>query len=204
MRQEKIPRGRPRSETARKAILKATRQALSQHGPSSLTVEDVARRAGVGKPTIYRYWPNAQALAMAAMMDADTPAREVEQGGSTHAQLTAHVIEIVRRLNTKRGRHMALLLAGAEPDGELFKAFSNKVMLEGRAAGIALIEAGQGRGEINPALDAGLVMDLILGAIFVRLLLRHASLDEALAQDACALVLGPASDAPKRKNAARP
>ena len=59
--------GRPRSERARQAILRSAFDLLQEVGPTRLTVEAVAARAGVGKPTIYRYWANAQDLAMAAM-----------------------------------------------------------------------------------------------------------------------------------------
>lgn len=174
-----VPRsvGRPRSEQARLAILAAARAILDDAGPARLTVEAVAQRAGVGKPTIYRYWQNAQELAMSALLEADGGAETDGRG-----DLEALIASIVERLNTKRGRQMALMLAAAEPDGELFKAFANRVMLEGRRAGIAIIEAGIARGEIDGALDAALAMDLILGAIFLRLLLRHAPLDAGIAR----------------------
>jgi len=184
------PAGRPRSETARLAILAAAREIIEASGPARLTVEAVAQRAGVGKPTIYRYWLNAQELAMSALLEADSGTVADGRG-----DLQALVETIVERLNTKRGRQMALMLAAAEPDGELFKAFANRVMLEGRQAGLAIIEAGVASGKIDAALDAGLAMDLILGAIFLRLLLRHAPLDAGVAKASIDLVIptGPAS-----------
>ena len=57
-------RGRPRSETARRKVLAAARELLAERGLAGLTMEGIAARAGVGKPTIYRQWPNAQAVAM--------------------------------------------------------------------------------------------------------------------------------------------
>lgn len=65
------PRGRPRSVAARRAILKAAHELLAEGGLSSVTIEGIAARAGVGKPTIYRSWPNAHAVAMAALMEGD-------------------------------------------------------------------------------------------------------------------------------------
>ncbi|MBV8804060.1 MAG: TetR/AcrR family transcriptional regulator [Sinobacteraceae bacterium] len=65
------PRGRPRSVVARRAILKAAHELLAEGGLSSVTIEGIAARAGVGKPTIYRSWPNAHAVAMAALMQGD-------------------------------------------------------------------------------------------------------------------------------------
>ncbi|MDO9488255.1 MAG: TetR/AcrR family transcriptional regulator, partial [Sphingomonadaceae bacterium] len=140
--------GRPRSEQARLAILKAAREIIDEAGAARLTVEAVAQRAGVGKPTIYRYWLNAPELAMSALLEADA-----ESGADGRGDLRALIESIVERLNTKRGRQMALMLAAAEPDGELFKAFANRVMLEGRQAGIAMIEAGMASGEIDATLD---------------------------------------------------
>src|SRR5580765_8961444 len=71
------PRGRPRSAKARSAILRAARELLREGGPAGVTMEGVATRAGVGKPTVYRWWPDRHAVAMAALMDAATarPAR---------------------------------------------------------------------------------------------------------------------------------
>jgi AcrR family transcriptional regulator len=176
--------GRPRSEQARQAILAAAREIIDASGPARLTVEAVAQRAGVGKPTIYRYWLNAQELAMSALLEA-----EAGMSADGRGDLQALVESIVERLNTKRGRQMALMLAAAEPDGELFKAFANRVMLEGRQAGIAIIAAGVARGDIEATLDPGLAMDLILGAIFLRLLLRHAPLDAASGKAAVDIVI---------------
>lgn len=181
-----VPRsaGRPRSEKARLAILAAAREIIDAAGPARLTVEAVAQRAGVGKPTIYRYWLNAQELAMSALLEAEAGKADGGRG-----DLRALVESIVERLNTKRGRQMALMLAAAEPDGELFKAFANRVMLEGRQNGMAIIDSGIAKGEIGAGLDPGLAMDLILGAIFLRLLLRHAPLDTDVAKASIELVI---------------
>ena len=68
MRTPKTPgtkkRGRPRSAVARRKILAAAAAMLNEGGLSAVTMEGIAARAGVGKPTIYREWPNAQAVAM--------------------------------------------------------------------------------------------------------------------------------------------
>lgn len=172
--------GRPRSEAAKQAILEAARSLLEAHGPARLTVEAVARQAGVGKPTIYRYWANAQELAMAALVDRAPEAMENDKTGS----LAGLVESIVERLNSRRGRQMALMLAGAEPDSELFKAFSNRVVLEGRARGLALLEREKADGRIAHDADTALAMDMIFGAVLLRLLLRNAPLDESIGEGA--------------------
>ena len=62
-------RGRPRSTKAMKAILRAARKLLKEGGPAAVTMEAVAEHAGVGKPTLYRWWPNRHAVMMAALME---------------------------------------------------------------------------------------------------------------------------------------
>ena len=60
-------RGRPRSEKARKAILAAAMQRLLDHGLHAMSMDDVARDAGVSKATIYRWWPSKERLALDAL-----------------------------------------------------------------------------------------------------------------------------------------
>src|SRR3970040_869626 len=66
-------RGRPRSDRSRRAILHAARELIEENGPTALTMEGIAARAGVGKPTIYRWWPDRHAVTMAALMDEAPP-----------------------------------------------------------------------------------------------------------------------------------
>ena len=58
--------GRPRSEKARKAVIQSTLTLLKRVGFNELTIEAVAARAGVGKATVYRWWPNKAELVIAA------------------------------------------------------------------------------------------------------------------------------------------
>lgn len=176
--------GRPRSEKARKAILKAARNLLNDVGPGRLTVEAVAQKAGVGKPTIYRYWANAQELAMSALMEGADQLSDEDAKKSNQQKLEDLVSEILERLNSKRGRQMALILAGAEADSEIFKAFSNKVILEGRARGLDILEQAKAAGEIEKSADPGILIDMVLGVIFLRLLLGHDEMKADLAIEA--------------------
>jgi AcrR family transcriptional regulator len=171
--------GRPKSAASQNAILKAAREMLEEVGPTRLTIDAVAKRAGVGKPTIYRTWANAQELGMAAIIE---PAGEPETSKAN--TLEGLLIDIIERLNTKRGRQMALMLASSEPDGELFKAFANRIILKGRQDGLAILEAQVGRGELKAGTDLAVVLDMMFGAIMLRLLLRHETLDAGLAKSA--------------------
>jgi AcrR family transcriptional regulator len=98
------PRGRPRSMAARRAILMATHELLAEGGLSSVTIEGIAARAGVGKPTIYRSWPNAQAVAMAALMEGSDTGEWVDARGN-------HAVEAAAGPDEKPGSALAALRA---------------------------------------------------------------------------------------------
>src|SRR5258707_3630355 len=62
-------RGRPRDPRTRATILAAARMLLERGGLTAVTIEAIANKSGVSRPTIYRYWPNAPAVAMAAFLE---------------------------------------------------------------------------------------------------------------------------------------
>jgi AcrR family transcriptional regulator len=170
--------GRPRSEKARLAILDAAYRMLMDDGFGRLTIEAVAARAGVGKPTIYRYWNNAQELAMAAFLARP----DVEPAAALHVSardgLKAHMRSVVAAFATSRGRQITLTMASSDPDSELAKAFRTQIILKSRETGRALLEAGERSGELGMGGRMEAVLDMIYGPIFYRLLAGHAPLDD--------------------------
>ena len=172
------PRGRPRSQAARQAILRAARELLAEGGPGAVTMEAVAERAGVGKPTVYRWWPDRHAVAMAALMETEpegsVEARRRTAIGALREQLRA----IARRFATPTGRHVASMIAASEPEGELSRAFRNHFVLARRAEGEALLRRAMQAGELRADLAVDVALDLLYGPLFFRLLIGHAALDE--------------------------
>ena len=181
--------GRPRSEKARQAILKAAMELLDQGGPGMVTMEAVAIRARVGKPTIYRSWPNAQALAMAALMAQPAPKTDVPATGSAIDDLRRQLRKVVDTFATKRGRQISRMIAAAENDSEIAKAFRNQVILQSREEGRALLLRAASAGEITDDLDLEVALDLIYGPIFYRLLVGHRPLDHDLTDGLLAMFL---------------
>lgn len=177
-----LRRGRPRSTEARAAVLRAARAILDESGPTGVTIERVAERAGVGKPTIYRTWPNAQAVLMAALMDAPAgPARRRPQASAV-AALRRQLREIVRVFAAPTGRSVTLMLAAAEADTELSKAFRHHFILARRDEGRQLVAAAIARREVRADLDVDALVDVLYGPIFFRVLLGHAPLDDGFAE----------------------
>jgi len=176
-------RGRPRSEAARQAILRTAHDMLVAEGLGRLTIEAVAERAHVGKPTIYRYWKNAQELAMAALMTEQPGAEPASGAGRTRDSLLQQMDNLLAVFATPRGRQIALTMAAAEPDSEIAKAFRNRVMLEQREAGRTILRDAQAAGEIRQDMDMEAVLDMLYAPVFYRLLVGHQPLTAAFGRD---------------------
>lgn len=177
----KVPRGRPPSAEARRKALAAAHAILMSEGFGRVTVDAVATRSGVGKPTIYRNWANASELVMAALLEGEVEA--VPEGDSWRVALRRQLRDIVQAFATTRGRQIGLALAAADPDSEMTRAFRNRVILSGREASRQLIAKAVACGDIAPPSAIEVVLDMIHGPIFYRLLLGHRPLDVALAEE---------------------
>ena len=91
-------RGRPRSATAHRAILDATRELIVESGFTDLRMEHIANRAGVGKATIYRHWPSREALVLELLLELAAPHLEIEDVGDTRDEMLAAVSNPIRAL----------------------------------------------------------------------------------------------------------
>jgi len=108
------PSPRRRSEKSRTAIVTATRELLLERGFDGLTIEAVAARAGVGKQTIYRWWPSRPALVADVMLeDADKILASVDYTADLSADLVGWVRKLVASLTTARGLAMLRILTVA-------------------------------------------------------------------------------------------
>jgi AcrR family transcriptional regulator len=175
-------RGRPRSEHLHAAMLNAARELLEQGGLPAVTMEAIAERASVGKPTVYRYWPNAHAVAMAAMMQSKaaantaTLAKAADSTTSALSALQEQLRTIAKAFTTPIGRNVTLMIASADSQTELSKVFRNHFILARREEGRRLLKLAIEQGEIRRDIDFEVALDLIYGPLFYRLLSGHARL----------------------------
>ena len=152
---------------------------LERGGVTAVTMEGVAQRAGVGKPTIYRYWPNAHAVAMAALLE-DAPAEpETRAARGSLPALRRQLRQIATMFATPMGRSVTMMLASADQDTELSKAFRNHFIMARRADGKTLLASAIADGTLRPDFDVEVALDMIYGPLFYRLLAGHARLDAA-------------------------
>ncbi len=159
--------GRPRSEEAHKAILKATLQLLVEVGFSALTVEGVASRAGVGKATIYRRWPSKLPLVVEAF--SQLPALEEADTGDLVEDLKKMLRSYMQLFNTTPLAAVLPSLAGERAHEPELSELFDPVFKERRQPLIRALERAVGRGELPVDLDLDLAADLIVGPIAVRL-----------------------------------
>ena len=175
-------RGRRRSERSHQAIVAATQQLLVERGYAGVTIEGIAARAGVGKQTIYRWWPSRAALVLEAYLAGQdtvpppTPARTVRN--DVRALLRWLVAVLAQPTG---GRVLAGLVGDLQHDEDLAEGFHRDVVPARRAAMLAALERGRVRGEIRADVDLDLAVDALHGAVFYRLLLSGEPLDEDFA-----------------------
>ncbi len=152
---------------------------LQERSVRDLTMEAVAKKAGVGKPTLYKWWPSKAALIFAMFHErlADQP--EMPAAVSAEAGMRARVRHLIAALNGQFGKVMAELIAEGQSDPTLLHELYERHIRMRREAAIADIERAKARGEFSTQLDAGLLLDAIFGAIYYRLLMRSGPLDEA-------------------------
>lgn len=182
--------GRPRSEEARLAILHSTLKILGKHGFSDLTIEDVAAHAGVGKATVYRWWPNKAALIADAFASSTTRALHFPDTGSLCSDMSQQMRQLVKIFRGRRGRIVSAILGGGQSDRELIGAFRKRFLLPRRLEAYATLRRGIRRGELRKDVDMDLVLDSLYGPIYMRFLIRHDKMTPDFIDRLCKLVLG--------------
>ena len=172
-------RGRPRSERADRDILLAATQLLADKGVSGLTIEEVALRAGVAKTTIYRRWSSRGTLALDAFLAEIDGQQALPDTGAFSGDLRAALGNWVGAVaGTSAGVMLVGLIAEVHKDRGLAMAWQDQVIAPLRAQYSIMLDRAISRGEIPADTDAGVVLDLVFGACYYRLLHGHRPLNE--------------------------
>jgi AcrR family transcriptional regulator len=181
--------GRPRSREAYEAVMQAVDTLLRTRGYQRLTMEAIAKTAGVGKPTLYRWWPNVPSIMIEALLRQADDNIGLPDTGSLRTDLISYVSETCRILSGPVGEVVARLMAEAQFDAAFADTFRQKLIDSRRQALASLLRRGAERGEIPRDADHEWLADLIYGPIWYRLLNRHAALDDAFATRIADLLL---------------
>src|SRR6201987_4445266 len=144
--------GRPRSEQAEQAIIEATLDLFAEQGFEGVCVEAVAARAGVGKATIYRRWPNKEELLLAALSSMKSPFPEPT--GHVRDDLVAQLAVMCEdRADPRKARRYALLLGEGQKYPRLMKRYKETVVAPRHDAIREVIRHGIATGELRADTD---------------------------------------------------
>jgi AcrR family transcriptional regulator len=174
--EETKKRGRPRSEAAREAVLAAARKLLEDGGLGAATIEAIAAKAGVSKPTIYRSWKNSYAVAMEAFLESARARVAFGTSSSAVADLRTQLRKVAEVFATRTGRSVAAMIAAAQSETEIAKAFRNNFILKSREEGRQLLDRAVAQNELRKDIDFDTTLDLLYAPIYFRLLIGHGKL----------------------------
>lgn len=182
-------RGRPRDEVARARILEAALELLEQVGFASTTTDAIAERAGASKATIYRWWPNKAAVLIEALREAVAQELPFPDTSDLRRDIRVQLENFVKLLTGRRGRIFKAFIAAAQSDTEVAAAFRSVWIQPRRATTKVVLERHQQSGRLAPDLDLDLVLDLLYGPLYFRLLVGHGTLTAADADAIAELAL---------------
>jgi AcrR family transcriptional regulator len=169
---------RTRDEAARRRVLNSARDLVCKLGPRAVTVNQIAAAAGVGKQTIYRWWPSKSAVIMEALIELTDPV-PAELPGSAYEAVRLQMRSVASMFASRNGELIKELVADAQGDPALAKDFRERFFAHRRARGAATIEKGIAAGQLRPGLDVGDVLDLLYAPLWLRLLVGHRPVSEA-------------------------
>ena len=166
-----------RVERSKKVVLATTHELLTKSGLGGVSVDEVARRSGVAKTTIYRHWPTKVDLVVDAMTSVH-PALPTPNTGDLTADLREcfHVVRDIE-LQSRLGRIYPDLLAASARDPE-YAELHQRFNAERQQPVRTVLELAQLRGQLPADLDLDDASDLLIGPLIARSLLGGRTVDE--------------------------
>ena len=148
----------------------------ARHGYGALSLEAVARRAGVGKAALYRRWPSKLAMVIDRLEQADLAIAEIPDTGSLRGdlrQLVGHLYRVLRRPLVRRilpDLHAEMLRSP-----ELAEAIRGRLQVTRRARAAVLLARAVERGELDAGVDGELFSDAAGGLLYWRMAVTDGS-----------------------------
>ncbi|WP_327428216.1 MULTISPECIES: TetR/AcrR family transcriptional regulator [unclassified Streptomyces] len=183
-RHEGPARGRPRSEAVERAIIEGVMKLLEDGVPlGELSIERIARTAGVGKATIYRRWSGKEELFVDVLRAAEPPDPELP-GISMRGDLIVLLESLRQRgLLNRSSAILHNVYAQMKSSPKLWAAYDATVIAPRRLQGYEVLRRGQQNGELRDDIDIELLNDMFVGPVLVRSVLRpETELPEDLAE----------------------
>jgi AcrR family transcriptional regulator len=201
------PKRRPggRSSRVRAAVFAATLAELAENGYAALSLERIARRAGVNPTSLYRRWGNRERLVLEVMLEQVAEHVSVPDTGSLRDDL----LELARTAAANAARPevaaMARAVAAQAPHDAELAAANEAFWTERLALDGAIVERAMARGEIDAAHEPTQIIEAVIGPIHLRMLLTGRPVDDTFVERTVDTVLNGVLQAPEhRSRRARP
>jgi AcrR family transcriptional regulator len=156
------------------SIVEAVLDELAEKGYQSLSMDAVARRAGVGKSALYRRWPSKLEMTVSTFAELGVPMASIPDTGSFRGDLRAVLDAVLDWLGDPRiGPIFTDLLGVARSNESLARGLTDDIAAPRRALGMEVLDRAVARGEVPPDIDRELALDVFAAPVFWRLHARR-------------------------------
>ncbi|MBY4804434.1 TetR/AcrR family transcriptional regulator [Burkholderia cepacia] len=175
--------GRPRSEETRTQILAATVRLLQNNTIQSISIEAIAREAGVGKATIYRWWDSKALVVIDAFMEHHIVKTPMPHDLPPAEAIAAHLMSLIREYSGWSGRIVAQIIAEGQSDPAVLREFRERFHYGRRALVREMLEAWRSSSRIPAPSNIETLAELLYAPVYMRLLVGNGPLDEHFARE---------------------
>jgi AcrR family transcriptional regulator len=175
--------GRPRDAAAERRILDATFRLIGERGCGQVRIDDIASAAGVGKQTIYRWWPTRSAVVLDALLAAtlvDTPFPLTD---SARGDFRTHLRSVARLFASPSGALIREMVAESQADPAVADDFRTRFWAPRRELSLARLERGIAEGQVRRDIPREPALDALYGPLWIGLLVSHRALDARYADE---------------------
>ena len=165
--------GRPRDERIDPEVVAAVLNTLHRNGYGAVTIDGIARKVKRARTTIYRRWPSKRHLVAYAVVSemGENPAADT---GTLRKDLEAAVETLLKAFGGPLGQALPGLVADMARDEELAETIRDQVLATRRNSMREAFVRARARGETRADLDIELLLDMLTGPFYYRILFRHA------------------------------
>ena len=183
-------RSAPRGAPVVQAVIRATFEELAEVGFAALSIDDVAKRAGVNKTTVYRRWPTKEALVTTALLALPEEYFLMPDTGTIRGDVTEIADKVARIFRSFEGRAMMRLLFFEGPITQLAHVEAHYEARRQATGMPAVVNRAIARGELPAGFDEAMLSDVLVGTIACKVLADKVALSKAYLARLVDLVLG--------------
>lgn len=172
------PKGRPRSEIARQAILTAAAELLNEVGFEALTIDAIAKRAGSSRQTIYRWWRSLAAVVADAVVSGYVamPQFVIPNSGALGHDLKTWIHSVAEGHSSAQQVVRALAIAASE-DTDAANSLYEQITGPHYSALVERLALGQAKGQLPAEVNTQAIADALIGTVLFQALARRQSLE---------------------------